>query len=303
MKQPTHHEAFVNTTDCIRDIPALPKRPDQGHKGNFGTVIVIGGNALMPGAPALCAGAALRAGAGLVKIAAAPSAGVLPWPLLIEPGATGLWLPETMSEASLNGTLDQTDPQQKAILAVGPGMGQGESLTQCVLWLMRQPRPMVLDADGLNALAILGQERPKPGCALVMTPHPGEYARLAVPLRLPVQPQTNDERIAAAKALAQAHAAIVVLKGHRSIVTDGRHVYVNPTGNPALATAGSGDVLTGLIAGLMAQGMSPFHAAVLGVYLHGLAGDLWARRHGPVGLTATALLQLLAETLTQHARA
>ncbi|NJL30266.1 MAG: NAD(P)H-hydrate dehydratase, partial [Phycisphaerales bacterium] len=197
----------------------------------------------------------------------------------------------------------QADPQKQAVLAVGPGMGRGEAINRRVHALLQQPRRIVLDADGLNALAASGKPRPLAGensPPLVMTPHPGEFARLCEPLGIEVRCEGDEERLQAAGQLAQVHRAIVVLKGHRTVVTDGSRGYINTTGNPALATAGSGDVLTGLIAGLLAQGMSPFEATVLGVYLHGLAGDLWANQFGPVGLTATGLLDLLPKTLACH---
>ncbi len=291
----------------ITSPPAAPARPVDAHKGTFGTVIVIGGCATMIGAPALCASSALRLGAGLAKIAGPPSAQVLPWSLIIEPGATGLHLPESTEAHALRSTLNDIDPDVRAVLAVGPGLGRGDIITARVLSLLQQSRPVVLDADGLNALAHFGQPRtslpltqPPDQPPLIMTPHPGEFARLAAALNINPQPLKDDERIDAARCMAQAHQAVVVLKGHRTIATDGLQVYLNPTGNPALATGGSGDVLTGAIAGLLAQGMSTFDAAVLGVYLHGLAGDLWAEQLGPSGLTAVELLNYLPQAMGQH---
>ncbi len=283
--------------------PAAPLRPVDAHKGTFGTVIVIGGCALMVGAPALCASSVLRIGAGLAKIAAPPSAQVLPWSLLIEPGATGLHLPESTAPGLLRAMLQEADPQARAVLAVGPGLGTSDMVTQRTLALLQQERTVVLDADGLNALARFGEPRTTlghPHPPLIMTPHPGEFARLAAPLQIPAQPVSETERIDAALHLAQAHQAVVVFKGQHTVVTDGAQVYLNRTGNPALATGGSGDVLTGAIAGLVAQGMSTFDAAVLGVYLHGCAGDLWAAQFGPSGLTAIELLQWLPRAMGEY---
>ncbi len=272
-------------------LPPLPVRPAAAHKGTFGTVIVVGGSPTMVGAPALCAGAALRAGAGLVKIVAAP--GILPFMLSVEPCATGIIHegdPGVLVEA-----LDRADPKRSAVLAVGPGLGQEAPAGAVVAALLRGPRAMVLDADGLNLLATAGQPRPIPGPPLVLTPHPGEFARLAGALGIQASAIDPAARPEAAAELARAHGAVVVLKGQGTVVSDGPRSYINTTGNPALATAGSGDVLTGCIAALIAQGMAAFEAAVLGVYLHGLAGDLWARDKGPSGLTARDLVELLPE--------
>lgn len=277
--------------------PPAPDRPADAHKGTFGTVIVVGGCETMMGAPAICASAALRGGAGLVKIAA--PAAVVPTALAIEPCATGIILGSDVQDnlCSLAGA----DPEHRAVLAVGPGMGPSDDARELVMELLRGKRTVVLDADGLNHLAATGQARPTPGPDLVMTPHPGEFARLAKPLGITASPADPSTRPDAAAQLSLAHRAVVVLKGPRTVVTDGKHLYVNATaGNPAMATAGSGDVLTGLIASLIAQGMKPLDAAVLGVYLHGLAGDLWRENNGPSGLTARDLTDLLPKAFQQH---
>jgi len=273
--------------DKVEALPAVPARPAESHKGTFGTVIVVGGNPLMPGAPALCAAGALRSGVGLVKIASHPS--VLPASISIEPSATGV---------ALNGRddleqINAADPKGAAVLAVGPGLGTGDWATRIVTTLVRGTRPMVFDADALNVLAVRGDLHRGAPAPLVLTPHPGEFARMARPLGIHDSPTDRDTRPTAAAKLAHAHRAVVVLKGQHTIVTDGRRMYINTTGNPALATAGSGDVLTGAIAALMAQGLSAFDAAQLGAYLHGLAGDIWKQQHGPSGLTARDLANLL----------
>lgn len=250
----------------------------------------------MMGAPALCASGALRSGAGLVKIAA--SATVLPVAITIEPGATGIVLSESVTDNVCS--IDQADPDNRAILAVGPGMGYSNDAQQLVAALLQDKRTVVLDADGLNLFAKLEQPRPTPRPSLVMTPHPGEFTRLAQPLGITASPTEPHERPQAAAQLATALFAVVVLKGSNTVVSDGGRVYINQTGNPALATAGCGDVLTGMIAALIAQGMAPFDAAVLGVHLHGLAADLWAAKHGHSGLTARELAALLPDTYNQH---
>lgn len=279
-------------------LPAPPARPKDGHKGTFGTVIVVGGSPTMIGAPALAATAALRAGAGLAKIAT--HAAILPFTLVIEPSATGIVLEGTVSQQLA--ALDEADPDQRAVLAVGPGMGRSDAAEELVTALLRGKRAMVLDADGLNALAATGKPRPQPGPPLVMTPHPGEFRRLANPLGITASPTEPTVRVHAARELAQAHRAVVVLKGHQTVVSYRGRDYLNPTGNPALATAGSGDVLTGLIAALIAQGMEPFDAAVLGVHAHGLAADRWAQQHGPSGLLVRELASLLPDVLNSLRR-
>lgn len=278
----------------ITQTPDPPDRPTEAHKGVFGTVIIVGGSAMMPGAPALCASAALRSGAGLVKIASHPT--VIPTAISIEPSATGVVLGGRDDLSAL----DAADPNQQAVLAVGPGLGTSDWAAHLVAMLMRGPRRAVIDADALNLIAQRGDLHRGGGASLVMTPHPGEFQRLARPLGIHESPTDDAQRPIAAVKLAKAHQAVVVLKGHRSIVTDGEKMFINPTGNPALATAGSGDVLTGAIAALLAQGMACFDAAQLGVYLHGLAGDQWAQKYGPSGLTARDLIDLLPDAFVQH---
>ena len=271
--------------------PKLPDRPDDSHKGTFGTVIVIGGTPTMIGAPALAATAALRTGCGLVKIATFEE--LVPHCLTIQPSATGIVLP--MSE-EIDLFLEGLDT--KNILAVGPGMGQGLYQQTFVCDLMRWTGQVVLDADGLNMLASLPRKLMSPDCeSLIVTPHPGEYRRLAEQLGITQSPTDPSTRPAAARELANALNAIVVLKGRETVISDGTDEVVNSTGNAVLATAGSGDVLTGAIASLLAQGMSPFDAAVAGVYLHGEAADRWAIVNGKSGLVAMDLADEIPSTM------
>lgn len=281
----------------VTDIPGLPPRPDNGHKGTFGTVIVIGGSDTMIGAPALCARAALRGGVGLVKIACPPM--IVPHVLTIEPSATGIAIGNEPDDVIAQ--LDQADPGHQAVLAVGPGLGQGTVRGELVEALLAGPRAVVLDADGLNLMAKnrfaidTARARTAP---LILTPHPGEYKRLADAMKIQADPVGDDtQRATAASLLASRLQAVVVLKGRHSVIADGQRVALNPTGNPALATAGSGDVLTGLIGSLLAQGMGPFDAAQLGSYLHGKAADLWAGQHGKRGLRAIELTDWLPMAL------
>lgn len=280
----------------ITTLPDAPGRPVEAHKGTFGTVVVVGGSERMIGAPALCAAAALRSGVGLVKVAVPAS--ILQAVIAIEPGATGISLSEGTDSAEA--LFADADPGDGAVLAVGPGWGTGTSRSELLDKILRGRRRVVLDADGLNVLAATGQPRPRTRPLLVLTPHPGEFRRLAAPLGIGEDPTDERTRPRAAAKLAETHDAVVVLKGRHSIVADAGRYSVNQTGNPALATAGSGDILTGTIAALWAQGMAPFDAAVLGTHLHGLAADLWAKSHGNSGLTAFDLAAALPDAFQRH---
>jgi NAD(P)H-hydrate epimerase len=181
--------------------------------------------------------------------------------------------------------------EQATAVAIGPGLGRSATLTKLVGQLYATVRqPMVVDADALNALAELGDAIQQPAGPRILTPHPGEFARLSDD---PIGDES--ERIAAAAKLAKRMRAIVVLKGHRTVVADGRDHYVNETGNPGMATGGTGDVLTGVITGLLCLGSDPFDAARLGVYVHGLAGDLAATEVGQTSLTASDLVEQLSD--------
>jgi NAD(P)H-hydrate epimerase len=277
----------------ITEIPSLPKRPAESHKGMFGSVLVVGGGRGMAGAPALAGAAALRSGAGLVRIAC--SAEVQPTVASFEPSymtyplecdAQGL-IRYPANLKALESLLEMAD-----VLAIGPGMGQSEELRALLRWVVQDVElPTVIDADALNALAaqtevLSGLRRP-----VIVTPHPGEFARLSE--RTTAEIQSN--RQAHAMAVARADHLIVVLKGAKTVVTDGERIYVNTTGNPGMATGGSGDVLTGVIAAMIGQKLSPFDAAVLGVYAHGLAGDIARDQNGEVGLIAGDIVDSLAD--------
>jgi len=282
-------------------LPHPPPRPADGHKGTFGTVIVVGGCPTMIGAPALAARSALRSGAGLVK--AACTSDILPHVLTIEPSATGIALdadadPDTDATQRLR-AIDQADPDEKAVLAVGPGMGGASGVWPAVQALLATARPTVLDADGLNALAASRQQLDRPATT-VLTPHPGEFRRLAEAAEITQDPTDLSQRPNAAARLAGHHGCVVLLKGRHTVVSDGTRSFINQTGNPALATAGSGDVLTGLIAGLIAQGMDAFDAACLGAHVHGAAADTWAETHGSSGIRAMDLADALPAAMQAY---
>jgi ADP-dependent NAD(P)H-hydrate dehydratase len=280
--------------ELVGRVPSLPPRPRDSHKGRYGTVLVVAGSRGMAGAAALCGAAALRSGAGLVRVATA--AEVQPVVASFEPCYMAYPLPSD-DDGLID--LDRARPMLErliapaSIVAVGPGLGQSDGIRRLVRFLISETdRPLVIDADGLNALAsqpelLGGLERP-----VILTPHPGEFARLSGEDVSAVQ----SDRVQHAAALAAvAEPLIVVLKGAGTVVTDGRRYYVNTTGNPGMATGGSGDVLTGAIAALLAQQVSAFEAAQLGVFIHGLAGDIARDHHGEVGMIAGDIVDALPD--------
>jgi NAD(P)H-hydrate epimerase len=247
----------------------------------------------MAGAAALVGNGALRAGAGLVRVATADAA--LDTVAGLAPCCTTAPLPDDgthLTAAAADRIIALADGQDA--LAVGPGLGRTDGVAVVVRRLQEAVlAPVVLDADGLNVLgdeakAVLAQGHHP----VVLTPHPGEAARL---LGSSV-PEVQADREAAAATLA-GWCDVAVLKGAGTVVTDGSRLYVNATGNPGMATAGSGDVLTGMLTALVAAGMEPFDAAVLAVWAHGRAGDLVADRLGPLGLTAWDLLSCVPQAL------
>src|SRR6266704_1188617 len=269
----------------------LPVRPRTAHKGTFGHAGIIAGSAGKTGAAAMAAQAALRIGAGLVTVAAPRSVSDVLEAKLLE--AMAYPVPETeartLSKQALEALL--AFAETKTALAIGPGIGTHPD-TQALVHnlIVSVNRPTVLDADGINAFAghqeMLGHARGP----LVLTPHPGELARLLNVTTADVQ----RDRLGVASRVAREQNVCVVLKGAGSVVAgpDGR-LAVNPTGNPGLATGGTGDVLTGIITGLLAQGLAPWDAACVGVYVHGLAGDLAASEVGETGLIAGDVIRAI----------
>ncbi|MHC4423213.1 MAG: NAD(P)H-hydrate dehydratase [Planctomycetota bacterium] len=277
----------------ITNIPKLKPRATDAHKGDFGKVCIIAGSIGMSGAAALAGRAALRAGAGLVRVATAKSA--LPIVASIEPSYTTIPLAEDsagrISAKAINTILDAVS--ENDCLAFGPGIGTSNELQSVVETLIKQENlRLVIDGDGLNNLSKIKNWSKKLKANLILTPHPGEMKRLWSAL---FREQLPPDRQAQAGRLAQHTKTIVVLKGAGTVVTDSQKVYVNKTGNPGMATAGSGDVLTGTITALIGQGLSNFDAAVLGVYIHGLAGDIAAEKTGRISLIATDIIQALGD--------
>ncbi len=265
-----------------RAVPRLPVRARDAHKGTFGTVLVVAGSHDMLGAAILCATAALRGGAGLVRVAV--PAALQPFVALAVPPATTVARRGAPFAAAMRGA---------QAIVVGPGLGAGAATRVLVRTLLAASRaPLVLDADALNAIAPL--RRPLAASApLVLTPHPGEAARLLGTTSAVVQ----TDRPAALRALCERSGAVVVLKGARTLVGEGRAVFTNRTGNPGMATGGTGDVLAGLLGALLAQRLEPFAAARLAVRVHGAAGDRLVRTLGEAGLVASDLPLAIAQEL------
>lgn len=288
----------MEVTTLVRTVgldllkPALPQRQLDGHKGTFGKLLIVGGAVGYTGAPYLTASAAVRTGCGLVSlgvpktiwpIEAAKCVSAMPFPLPEKNGMlAGKALPQILEK------LDGCD-----VLALGPGLGRSRETARLVWELLKTEKPLVLDADGINALAghidTLSCRR---GCVTVLTPHDGELARIGGDMTAP--------REAAAAAFAADHGVYLIRKGHRTVAAapDGR-LAVNTTGNDGMAKGGSGDVLTGLLTGLLAQGMEPFDACCAAVWIHGRAGDMAAEEKGRRGMTPADMIEKLPYALKE----
>jgi NAD(P)H-hydrate epimerase len=277
--------------DAQQACDLLPARAVDGHKGSYGHVLVAAGSVGKSGAAQMCTAACLRSGCGLATLATSAEvqavvATAVPEIMTVAVAA------ELGSLSSAAGAELSVLWQDKSAVAIGPGLGQNEQIKQLLAEVLRRcPLPMVIDADGLNVLPEqLEVLRQRPAGMTVITPHPGEMARLTGLSIAHIQ----NNRCEVASQFSQQWQVVVVLKGAGSVVAaaDGR-TWINSTGNSGMASGGMGDVLTGVIAGWLSQGLDTFSAAVLGVYLHGQAADRCAVEHGSVGYLATDLLAQL----------
>lgn len=271
--------------DAAKCAALLPDRPAEGHKGTFGTLVCVCGSLDYAGAALLCGLGAARAGAGLVVLAVPAS--LQPLVAGRVPELVTLALPETLGEVDARESGHAIKTKEPNALVIGCGSSETDGFRELLLGLLaRDGPPMVVDAGALNVLARSGRWWVDNKRSCVITPHPGEFARLVGS----AAGVTDDERAAAATAAAERMGHIVVLKGARTVIAapDGR-VAVAPFANAALATAGSGDVLAGTIGSLMAQRLAPFDAACLGAWLHGRAGERVSERLGNSGLIASDL--------------
>lgn len=266
-------------------LSLLPDREENAHKGNFGRILLLCGSTGYTGAAYLAAMGALRTGAGLVflgvpeciyAIEAVKLNEAIVFPLKDEDGM----LADTALEE-----IEKKLPMMDAVL-IGCGLGQSQGTLAVLLHVLEQAKcPVVLDADGINLISghrhvLRGRAEPT-----ILTPHDGEFARLGYSI--------GPDRMAAAQRAAQELGCVMVLKGHRSCITDGVRQYINPTGNPGMAVGGSGDLLSGIIVSLLGQGLAPLEAAACACWLHGAAGDVCAAQLGQYGMLPSDMLDAL----------
>jgi hydroxyethylthiazole kinase-like uncharacterized protein yjeF len=275
----------------VQDLPKIPPREPDTHKGTYGRVLIVAGSPAMPGAAILAARAALRGGCGLLTLAIEPALSSI----------AGATVPEATQMLLADGGAPATGTALTAkfdALAAGPGIGTSDAPRKRLAQMLTgYGGPHVLDADALNIVAEHPDVAGPRNAKRVWTPHPGEFQRLTGE-----KPHGDVERIAAAERFVERFGGVCVLKGRHTVITDGERYQVNGTGNPGMATGGAGDVLTGVIASFLGQGFPPFDAARLGVYLHGLAGDLAAREVGEVSLIASDITEHLPAAILQHQR-
>jgi ADP-dependent NAD(P)H-hydrate dehydratase len=298
------HSGLTETTAGEpMDIPKLRARERDTHKNDYGRVFILAGSAGMVGSAFLASEAALRSGAGYVQLG-------MPWRL------TALAASNPYTVCVLTKALKETEEGTLALMAkpqileaaadydvaaIGPGLSLNAQTQELVNQLLiDMNHAIVLDADGLNAVAkhpaTIDRIRRDKGLP-IFTPHPGEFARLRGIDKTPIEPAA---RVSECRGYAAERRLVCVLKGHNTVVSDGKQVYTNTTGNPGMATAGTGDVLTGVIAALRGQGFDSYDAACLGVYLHGLAGDIAAAELGEWGMTAHDIVRSLPLAFRRH---
>ena len=266
-------------------LSLLPDRNPWGHKGNFGKLLLLCGSRGYTGAAFFAAMGALRSGAGLVFLGVPESIYGIEAVKLNEPVIFPL--PDAGGRLSADAVPEILTrfPQMDAVL-VGPGLGQSEGTLAVVRAVLEKAEcPVVVDADGINALSahrdlLRGRKSPT-----ILTPHDGEFARLGGVI--------GEDRMSAAAALAEELGCVALLKGHETCITDGTDGYLNPTGNPGMAVGGSGDVLAGVITALLGAGLPPLEAAACGAWLHGAAGDRCAAELGQYGMLPTDMLSAL----------
>jgi len=276
----------LNHTDVLS---LLPNRKPDSHKGDYGKILLLCGSRGYTGAATLAAMGALRCGAGLVYLGVPESIYAIEAGKLLEPIVFPLPDEDGMLSAQAVHKITQMLPNMDGVL-IGPGLGQGEGVFAVVKAVLEQfDRTVLIDADGINVLAghidlLRGRTAPT-----ILTPHMGEFSRISG--------QVCNDRIAAAAQFSADNGVILLLKGHRTVITDGVGCYVNPTGNPGMAVGGSGDVLAGMITALLGQGVAPLQAAACGAWLHGAAGDICEKEIGQYGMLPSDMLQVLPRLL------
>jgi len=283
---------MIAITDLIKNFP---KRPQGAHKGSFGHVFVMAGSAGYTGAAYLASQAAALSGSGLVTLAVGKSLYPIMAGKLTEVMVRPFFETKDLSLSLLAEKELIAFSQRCNSIVIGPGISRNKETQGLVRNLLAGlDKPVVLDADGINACAGAGDAIKNAKAKIVLTPHPGEMAALTGHT---VDEIESDRKNIALK-YANEYNTVLVLKGYSTVVAaPGQEPYINQTGNPGMATGGTGDVLAGMIASFIGQGIDPFKAAVLGVYFHGLAGDAAAKEKGVLSLIATDLLQKLPEVL------
>ncbi len=278
----------------IHILKPLPHRPADGHKGTFGRVLVIGGNAEMIGAPAFAGASAFRAGAGLVQVATPKP--ILPFVLAIEPELIGLALPTSQKK------WDEATDKADAIV-IGPGLGQQKQSRERLDAVLSLDKPVVVDADALNLLSSHKKWPTKVKARCLLTPHPGEMQRLGALFGKIDQHNTADDRLDTAFRAASAFNQVIVLKGSHTIITDADRYHINTTGDSSLSKAGTGDILTGILATLLAQKVDPFDAACAAVWIHGRAGEIAGKKVGQRSTVARNIVESIAEAIHEYEQA
>ena len=262
----------------------LPRRDRNAHKGNFGRVLILAGSVGYTGAPCLAAEAALRTGAGLIFVGVPEAV----YPIVAQKLDEPMVFPLACDEAGRLNTravpeivrrLDNCDA-----CLIGPGLGRSPAILDVVAAVLTHARcPVILDADGINCLEGHIDDLGQAGCEVILTPHDGEFRRLG-------GNPAPEARYASAKAISEQWHVTVLLKGHRTLTVGEGAAWLNPTGNPGMATGGSGDVLAGIILSLLGQGLDPVSAAAAGAWLHGAVGDFCAESLGEYGMTPTDMI-------------
>lgn len=294
-----HERLKINLMSHEEIVPLIPKHPVTAHKGSCGKVFVLAGSVGMTGAAALCSEAALRVGAGLVTLGIPESLNHIMEVKLTE--VMTIPLPQTpdagFSQQGYERIINFCESMNA--VAIGPGIGRNTDTEELIKKLILELKiPMVIDADAIFALALQLDILRHKNAPAVITPHPGEMAHL---LGITIN-EVQNNRIAIAQKFAEEYDTTVVLKGAGTIIADpDGNIWINPTGNQGMATAGCGDVLTGMISGLIAQGLSAPDAARLGVFLHGLAGDIKAKEKGYLPLIASDVSSGIPEAINSHA--
>ena len=285
-----YQDGVVLTTGEMVD-QWLPRRDRNAHKGDFGRVLIVAGSVGYTGAPVLAANAALRTGAGLIFVGVPEMVYPIVAHKLDEPMVFPLNCDESgrLNTRAVPQLIERLQSCDAVLL--GPGLGRSPAILDVTAAVLQHAAcPVILDADGINALEGNIDVVQTAACPVILTPHDGEFRRLG-------GDSSSANRYHSAKELALALGCTVLLKGHRTIITDGKACYLNATGNPGMATGGSGDVLGGVLLALLGQGLDPLRAAAAAAWLHGAAGDFCAEYLGEYGMTPTDMIENLPKFL------